>query len=687
MAEGKRMSGTSYWSIRRRVRRLIEQNFSENEVCVVSSNDLESDTGDTNTCTAALHDSPDNDLVFHDPPDNDSGAQNTDDGELFEMHFDNLNARDPVLGDLLETDSDENSENESEQSLKEFLREWAVRNQTPNMSLSELLGFLRIFHPELPKDPRTLLKTKVNYNILNKCGGQYYYFGIASSVSNQIKDNAASLPEQFCLKLQINIDGLPLFKSTSDQFWPILGKIQNVRNNNDVFIICLYHGLKKPDNLHEYLDDFVNEYIEVEKNGIDCFGKHLLVSIHSIICDAPARAFIKGVKSYSGYHGCDKCTQHGNWLGKVTFPETNAPLRTDQSFAQQLDEDHHLNISPLSRTSIGMVSQIPLDYMHLVCLGVMKRLLLLWIKGPFQCRLGSRDVLQISTNLVYLKDNISSEFARKPRPLSEIDRWKATEFRQFLLYTGIIALSGVIHPNIYKNFLLFFVGIHILLNERLSNEYNQYAHDLLETFVIHFYQIYGNDMAVYNVHGLVHLSGDAHMFGSLDNISAFPFENFLSKLKRMIRKPKFPLAQVVRRLSEQAEIQKTIKTFPYLTKPHNNGPIPDRLLNGCQYLKVETERYTLKVNHKDSCVRIDGKICRLQNIVSLENDIFLVYKVFQGEENFFTTPLESRLLGIVKVSNLDNILHVVKISELQSKCVILPFKTKHIAIPFTDAEW
>lgn len=160
MAEGKRMSGTSYWSIRRRVRRLIEQNFSENEVCVVSSNDLESETGDTNTCTAALHDSPDSDLVFHDPPDNDSGAQNTDDGELFdmhinnasddfEMHFDNLNA--PVLGDLLETDSDENSENESEQSLKEFLREWAVRNQTPNMSLSELLGFLRIFHPDFAK--------------------------------------------------------------------------------------------------------------------------------------------------------------------------------------------------------------------------------------------------------------------------------------------------------------------------------------------------------------------------------------------------------------------------------------------------------------------------------------------------------------------------------------------------------
>lgn len=48
------MSGTSYWSTRRRVCRLIEQNCSENEVCVVSSNDLESETGNTNTCTVVL---------------------------------------------------------------------------------------------------------------------------------------------------------------------------------------------------------------------------------------------------------------------------------------------------------------------------------------------------------------------------------------------------------------------------------------------------------------------------------------------------------------------------------------------------------------------------------------------------------------------------------------------------------
>lgn len=135
----------------------------------------------------------------------------------------------------------------------------------------------------------------------------------------------------------------------------------------------------------------------------------------------------------------------------------------------------------------------------------------------------------MSAPLLAFKQNIPSDFARKPRSLAEKDRWKATEFRQFLLYTGLVALGDAIHSKIYQNFLLLRVGFHILLDERLANEYNQYAHDLLQTFVIHFYQVYGDDMAVYNVHCLVHLANEAKKIDSLDNISAFPFENFLSK--------------------------------------------------------------------------------------------------------------------------------------------------------------
>ena len=43
------------------------------------------------------------------------------------------------------------------------------------------------------------------------------------------------------------------------------------------------------------------------------------------------------------------------------------------------DEDYHRGPNPFCELSIGMVSQFPIDCMHLVCLGVIKRFILLWI--------------------------------------------------------------------------------------------------------------------------------------------------------------------------------------------------------------------------------------------------------------------------------------------------------------------
>ena len=136
--------------------------------------------------------------------------------------------------------------------------------------------------------------------------------------------------------------------------------------------------------------------------------------IYSIICDSPAKVFIKNVKQYSGYSGCDKCTQSGTWVGKMTYPETDSVLRTDLDFDNMIDEEHHKSPSPLVGT-IGMVSRFPIDYMHLVCLGVVKRLILLWLKGPLNVRLGANISTQISNSLCSLRHHISSEFCETTR--------------------------------------------------------------------------------------------------------------------------------------------------------------------------------------------------------------------------------------------------------------------------------
>ena len=138
----------------------------------------------------------------------------------------------------------------------------------------------------------------------------------------------------------------------------------------------------------------------------------------------------------------------------MTSPEVNAPPRTYQTFRLQTHEGFQNGDSPFINAGVGMVSQLPIDYMHFVCLGVTKRILLMWIKGSLDIRIGPRAVEEMSTALKRLKACIPCELVRKPRSLEhvEVDSWKATKFRQFLLYTGpVVLLKHTIHPSMHKN--------------------------------------------------------------------------------------------------------------------------------------------------------------------------------------------------------------------------------------------
>jgi hypothetical protein len=294
-----------------------------------------------------------------------------------------------------------------------------------------------------------------------------------------------------CINLHINIDGVPLFKSTGGQFWPILGRVFSPFKS-DPFVIALYYGEKKPEDLN-FLTDFVEEYEAMKTSGVTFQGKQFPLEVSAVICDAPARSFVKSVKGHTGYSGCERCIQSGEWNGRMTFPETNASLRSDVGFNKRIDEDHHLGISPLAGKGVGMVSQFVMDYMHLVCLGVMRRLLLTWISGPLTCRLGGAVINEVSNRLGSLKSHVALEFGRKPRSLLDIKRWKATELRQFLLYTGPVVLLGVLPDVLYKNFMLVSVGIVILLNEQFCSEYSEFAGNLLKLFVEHYSQLYGKN--------------------------------------------------------------------------------------------------------------------------------------------------------------------------------------------------
>ncbi|KAJ7991280.1 hypothetical protein DPEC_G00000540 [Dallia pectoralis] len=261
------------------------------------------------------------------------------------------------------------------------------------------------------------------------------------------------------------------------------------------------------------------------------------------------------------------------------------------------DEAHHLGSSPLLATSLGLVSGFPLDFMHLVCLGVMRRLVYLWLKGPLSCRLSSGQVNMLSEQLENVRRYTPVEFNRQPRTLTEIDRWKASE---------PVLLKSFLHAAVYKHFLLFFVGILILSSKKLFATYTDYANNALVLFVQHFRKVYGDTYISYNVHNLVHLTQDAKVHGTLDCFSAFKFENFMKTLKKMVRKPQSPCSQVVKRILERGTTPVPRVEGLGLRREHVNGPLPAMFPNAVQYSVYKTEQFTLKLDRANCYVSIEG---------------------------------------------------------------------------------
>ena len=58
------------------------------------------------------------------------------------------------------------------------------------------------------------------------------------------------------------------------------------------------------------------------------------------------------------------------------------PKRTDETFRNRTDPDHHKMDTPLEKLPIDMIKSIPVsDSLHLLDLGITKRLLTGWVYG------------------------------------------------------------------------------------------------------------------------------------------------------------------------------------------------------------------------------------------------------------------------------------------------------------------
>lgn len=120
-------------------------------------------------------------------------------------------------------------ENEFESNVKQSLIQWVVDCNIPRCHVSNLLKRL---HRDanlkfLPLDSRTLLSSKrEKLQLTDMPPGKYQHFDVAAALFNVLETMAAAGKEiPNVLYILVNIDGIPLSKSSSSDFWPILFKV------------------------------------------------------------------------------------------------------------------------------------------------------------------------------------------------------------------------------------------------------------------------------------------------------------------------------------------------------------------------------------------------------------------------------------------------------------------------------
>lgn len=425
----------------------------------------------------------------------------------------------------------------------------------------------------------------------------------------------------------------------------------------------------------------------VERNGI----VNKRVRVRLFVLDSPARADICNILNHSSYQGCPLCkftdrvakknepkkpkmakeTDEEKIEGnnkpreKVTYSERVGIPRTDETYKARSHPEHHQpeymdKRSALEDMNFKMVSQFPIDPMHCIDLGVVKKTLPLTIL--LLKRTDPLKVEAISERMLEFKNFCPSDFARDCRSLEDVSIFKATECRQFLLYGCIVFLKDLVPDYIYEHWLLLHVGVRLLSSESLTSDNIDKAEILIKTFLEWYPKIYGADTVTYIIHVLLHIPYFSRLYGPLDSFSAYKFENFIQKLKSYIHKGGHSLQQICNRIEEEEAYCQDV----YMIPNFNSTDISyDEEKDSFIAIKSNNEIIAVQVNsvYEQSGVKYFG-VRRCLN-----------------RQNFYTSPIASSELGEITYDRLNPDIEHFKSSDFQYKYCRIPYKQIFVLIP------
>nr|CAH8851599.1 unnamed protein product [Trichobilharzia regenti]CAH8851602.1 unnamed protein product [Trichobilharzia regenti] len=441
--------------------------------------------------------------------------------------------------------------------------------------------------------------------------------------------------------------------------WPIQEKLL-LSGCDKVFLVGVYCGSCKPLSIHSFLRDTIIELESICANGVTLANNHRIdIVLKAVICDTSARALVKQISGHNSTQGCDKCEalcRRANH--RMVFPTTCAALRTDMSFRNQTLPCHHKGKSPFERLHVDMITVFPIDSMHLIYLGVVRKLIGLWKSMATSRADGMHPTILNTVNCRLLGSHKLTpfEFQRKCRTLDDVDHWKATECRLFLLYLGVVYLKDVLPPCFYDNFFDLFLSCYILSHPVYSSHYLDDVKGLLLKFVGNFRSLFGEENMVYNIHGLLHICEDVKQHGPLDTFSCFPFESNMRFLQTLVKGPNNPAVQIGKRIGERWLVE----------ADSAKSEITPNVSVNVSKQTATFANFKVSSYPPDNCFVVGNTPGVVSEIVNGNQFRFRAYK---NPNSFFKNPLDSRDIGIYQVDNFEGDTSLRAFSEIRAKCI------------------
>lgn len=390
--------------------------------------------------------------------------------------------------------------------------------------------------------------------------------------------------------------------------------------------------------------------------------------------------------------GCQKCMVSGEYFDHaMSFPRIDDVRRTDHSFRERQQPEHHREYSMLEELPVNMITDfVTSDPLHLLELGVMKRLLNIWKEGSkhFKHKWTATDLITLNELLFKCNPEIPIDIHRSVRSLEWIKFWKGTEFRTFLLYVGPVVLKSVLRTEEYEHFLYLFCAVTICS----TNAYRDYlalAQTLFSEFIETYIHLYGVQSINSNVHNLCHVVEDVRKFGDLNSISTYPFENLARTIKLKLKQCDKALEQVARRLLESEVIEANRKLDMEHTKEDKDRRLSypyiiSREPNQMGYRSI-CIRGNIRFSSRNRCDKWimfrNGDVAEFEYATILNDEPKICASRLEILGNFFTKPFSSNRIDIYVSNGKKSDQNLYSIKNVKCKMICLSDGDRYVLMP------